>query len=76
MNVEESDVPTEHEPDEPWCPDCQQWGASCRCDEDWLEDETEDAEDELNVCPECNGSGREWEGWSCDCCGGTGRIDY
>lgn len=27
------------------------------------------------TCDECNGSGREWEGWPCDACAGTGYLD-
>jgi len=27
------------------------------------------------TCDECNGSGREWEGWPCGECDGTGYLD-
>jgi len=27
-------------------------------------------------CYHCGGSGREWEGWDCEHCDGTGTDDY
>jgi DnaJ-class molecular chaperone len=27
-------------------------------------------------CPHCHGTGREWEGWDCDHCDGSGTDDY
>lgn len=27
-------------------------------------------------CPQCGGSGREWEGWNCEYCDGTGTDDF
>lgn len=33
-------------------------------------------DDDLSVpCPNCHGSGREWEGWECEYCDGNGYLD-
>lgn len=30
----------------------------------------------VSPCPHCRGSGREWEGWDCEYCDGTGTDDF
>lgn len=38
-------------------------------------EELEDVEDWRSRCPNCGGSGLEWEGWPCDYCEGYGYLD-
>ncbi len=44
------------------CPDCR--------------DENDPYGVMCSPCPECGGSGREWEGWNCEYCDGTGTDDF
>ena len=40
------------------------------------EEEYYDEEDSFVMCPNCRGSGLEWEGWPCEYCGGLGHLDF
>lgn len=41
-----------------------------------MDDDTEEwDQDERETCEECNGRGRDMQGWECQSCDGTGYIE-